>query len=71
VVGYVRVKDFKAKWLEYGTRPHQIKPKNRKALASAGKVVERRTTQARGPTRSFARRSTRARVALIAAWPST
>lgn len=40
VTAYVRVKDFKANWLEYGTRPHQIKPKNGKALAIAGKVVE-------------------------------
>jgi HK97 gp10 family phage protein len=40
VIAYVRVKDHKGAWLEYGTRPHAIKPKNRKALAIGGNVVE-------------------------------
>jgi HK97 gp10 family phage protein len=40
VTAYVRVKDHKGKWLEYGTRPHVIRPKNRKALVIGGKVVE-------------------------------
>jgi HK97 gp10 family phage protein len=40
VIAYVAVSSHKGKWLEYGTRPHKIKPKNRKALAIGGNVVE-------------------------------
>lgn len=40
VVGYVAVKSHKARWLEYGTRPHKIRPKNGKALRIGGSFVE-------------------------------
>lgn len=40
VTAYVRVKDFKGIWLEYGTRPHRIEPKNRKSLSIGGHAVE-------------------------------
>jgi hypothetical protein len=36
VVAYVRVKSYKGKWLEYGTRPHRIRAKNGEALAFGG-----------------------------------
>lgn len=35
----VYTKVFYARWVEYGTRPHRIEPKNRRALALGGGFV--------------------------------